>query len=123
MTVEILFNGKKVDFVFVEWVGATFNEFEHSEGCSNMGDDFHEELYCGESGDIIDMFTGITKLIYEVKDGFFKYEVLNETGEIVRMFMIPSKYLRSIDAGKKLDYAKPKTPMNKLSTGEKRKAR
>lgn len=92
------------------------------------GEDYYKGLFTIDTSIIIhdfiekgiDDFKDITELKCEVKDGLFKYEALDSSGNIIRMFMFPLKYLHSIEADKNEPSLEAPVPMHKLSRSERK---
>jgi len=124
--VEITFNGQAVGFVLVEWIGL-YDASKHMQ--SDLG--LRKELNVIDSSYIIhefiekglDDFKDITQLKFEIKDGFFNSEVLDNSGNVVKMFMVPLSYIHTIQTDRKEPSEKERIPMHKLSKEQKSKER
>ncbi len=105
--VKITFNGERVGYVGVQWIGledAVLCEDHHLES----GEDYHKELFFIESSVIIHdhiekdspEFKGVTQMSFEIKDGFFRYECRDNAGNIIKLWMVPLSYIHTIECRK-----------------------
>lgn len=126
MTVKITFNSKEVGHVLVEWIAlecmCTENE-EHEDMSFGDGEHYYRQIFVIDSDMIIEHNNkDLAELRFEVKDGMFRYDLLDSAGKIVRMFMLPITYVHAIHASHEVP-AKSKVSMHKLSALERKKNR
>ena len=68
-------------------------------------------------------FRNVTQMRFEIKDGFFRYEARDNSGDVVKSFMTALSYIHTIETRREEPPREPGMPMHKLSKEEKRKAR
>jgi hypothetical protein len=128
--VKITFNGESFGYVGVQWIGleddSTLCDCDQMES----GENYHKELYFIESSVIVHdyiekghpEFKDATQISFEIKDGFFRQEIRDNSGNIIKLWMIPLSYLFNIEC-RKDEPSFDTPPINKLSKEEKQKAR
>lgn len=129
---KITFNGESVGYILVEWIGLVESELcegHHMES----GEDYHKELFAIDSATIIHEFIeegeldfkNVTQMVFEINDGFFRYEARDDSGNLVKLFMTALSYIHTIETRKEEPSRElgQQISMHKLSNEEKKKAR
>jgi hypothetical protein len=125
MTVKISFNGQEIGYIAVQWIGLEDTcEDYHLES----GEGYHKELYFIESSVIIHdfiekgdpEFKDATQILFEIKDGFFRQEIRDNSGNIIKLWMIPLSYLFNIECRKDEPSREEEQKINRLNVNVKK---
>jgi len=70
-------------------------------------------------------FKNVTQMVFEINDGFFRYEARDDSGNLVKLFMTALSYIHTIETRKEEPSRElgQQISMHKLSNEEKKKAR
>jgi hypothetical protein len=63
-------------------------------------------------------FRNVTQMRFEIKDGFFRYEARDSSGNVVKSFITALSYIHTIETRKDEPSREPGMPMHKFSKEE-----
>lgn len=89
------------------------------------GQDYSKELLVIDTCDIIadEDCKDMSELKFSIQDGFFKQELINPHGDVLRMLMFPVKYLHTVSTTKDMPHIEIPSKMHKMTIQEKRKGK